>query len=370
MVYFKKGFLLLFLLAWPAGAATGPAGFTETVFVDNVPNPTLLNFSPDGRLFVGTQTGTLHLVKNGVLQPDLVLTLDVDGQGEHGLLGVTFDPDFSHHPYLYVYYSAKQPVVHNRLSRFLLNGDTAGDEKVLFDFDPTGPSIYHCGGKVEFGPDGKLYVGHGDNAGYPSVANAQQLNSFFGKLVRLNPDGSIPTDNPFYNTNTGNYRAIYAYGLRNPFTFDFQSITNRLFVNDVGQDAWEEIDDVKPGKNYGWPNVEGTGPIANPAFINPIYTYSHGSAGNQGCAITGGTFYHPSVTSFPPDYANKYFFVDYCGNWIQTMDPTTLEVKPFVQGIASNPVDLRVGPDGALYYVSKWFEAVYRLGYQTPGTTP
>jgi glucose/arabinose dehydrogenase len=362
-------YLFLFLgVSFPSYSAQAPAGFNETTFVENLNNPTLLNFSPDGRLFVSEQGGTLRLVKDGVLETNPILTLTVDSQGEHGLLGVTFDPDFTNKPYIYVYYTATQPAIHQRLSRFLMTGDTLGAENVLFDFDPVGTSIYHVGGKVEFGPDGKLYVGEGDNAGYPLVANAQQLTSTFGKFFRLNSDGTIPTDNPFYQTATGNYRAIWAYGLRNPFTFDFLP-SGRVFIDDVGESSWEEINDGMPGKNYGWPNVEGDGP-SNTAYQNPLYTYAHGSGANQGCAITGGTFYTPKTASFPAQYANQYFFVDYCGNWIEMLNPATGTMTPFATQIASNPVDLRVGPDGALYYVSKWFAAVYRLGYSAQIEAP
>lgn len=351
-----------FALSTAVLSAQLPEGFSETLVADGIANPTLLNFSPDGRLFVSQQSGALRVIKNGTLQSDPVLSLDVNSAGEHGLLGVAFDPNFSTSPYIYVYYTANKPVKHNRVSRFRLNGDTASSESVLFDFDPMGRSNFHCGGTIKFGPDGKLYVGHGDNAGFPFVANAQRLDNLFGKVVRLNPDGSLPKDNPFYQSNKNNNRAIWIYGLRNPFTFDFLPGVAKVFVNDVGESSWEEINEGTSGGNYGWPKVEGKGTA--PGFKDPVYTYAHGTSADQGCAITGGAFYAPKVAAFPTKYLNQYFYIDYCNNWVRTLDPQTHESKPFAQNIASNPVDLRLGPDGALYYLSKWQEGVFRISYK------
>ena len=168
--------------------------------------------------------------------------------------------------------------------------------------------------------------------------------------MRINSDGAIPTDNPFYNTASGNNRAIWALGLRNPFTFGFQPGTGRLFINDVGQSTWEEIDDGIVGANYGWPTTEG--PTNNPSFVSPIYYYGHGSTDTTGCAIVGGTFYNPPVPQFPSFYSGKYFFSDLCSGWIRVFDPIAGMASGFATGI-DTPVDLDVGPDGALYYLAR-----------------
>jgi glucose/arabinose dehydrogenase len=132
-----------------------------------------------------------------------------------------------------------------------------------------------------------------------------------GKMLRLNADGTIPTDNPFFGSTTGKNRAIWAMGLRNPFTFAFKPASSMMFINDVGQNTWEEIDDGVAGANYGWPTTEG--PTTDPRFNAPRYAYDH-STGT--CAITGGAFYVPMTMQFPADYAQDYFFADFCGNWI------------------------------------------------------
>src|SRR5439155_25416499 len=147
----------------------------------------------------------------------------------------------------------------------------------------------------------------GENA---NGATSQTLSNLLGKMLRINADGTIPTDNPFYNSALGNNRAIWALGLRNPFTFAFQPGTPRMFINDVGQSTWEEIDDGIAGSNYGWPTTEG--PTSNPAFRSPIYFYGHGTTNTTGCAIVGGAFYNPPVLQFPSSYLGKYFFADLC----------------------------------------------------------
>ena len=149
------------------------------------------------------------------------MSLTVDSSGERGLLGIAFDPNFATNHYLYVYYTVPTSPIHNRVSRFTAAGDTAapGSEAVILELNNLSAATNHNGGGIHFGPDGKLYIGVGENA---NGANSQTLSNLLGKMLRINADGTIPTDNPFYNTATGNNRAIWALGLRNPFTFAFQ----------------------------------------------------------------------------------------------------------------------------------------------------
>ena len=177
--------------------------------------------------------------------------------------------------------------------------------------DLLGPSDWHNGGGIQFGIDGKLYLAVGEN-NTPSYS--QSMSTVMGKILRLNPDGTIPTDNPFYGTATGVNRAIWAMGLRNPYTFAFRPGTGRMFINDVGQNTYEEIDDGMAGANYGWPNSEG--PTTRTGETGPVSFYAHGTGATLGCAITGGTFYAPASAQFPSAYVGTYFFADYCGNWI------------------------------------------------------
>ncbi len=349
--------ILLLVIAGPltfvscrATAANLPSGFTEEQFGgDLLGSSTAMAFAPDGRLFVCQQGGQLRVIKNGSLPSTPFASLTVDSSGERGLLGIAFDPNFATNHYLYVYYTVATSPIHNRVSRFTAAGDTAvpGSEAIILELDNLSSATNHNGGAIHFGPDGKLYIGVGENA---NGANSQTLSNLLGKMLRINADGTIPTNNPFYNTATGNNRAIWALGLRNPFTFAFQPGTTRLFINDVGQSTWEEINDGVAGSNYGWPTTEG--PTSNPAFRSPIYYYGHGTTNTTGCAIVGGAFYNPLVLQFPSSYLGKYFFADLCSGWIRVFDPTAGTATGFATGISS-PVDLHVGPDGALYYLAQ-----------------
>ena len=246
--------------------------------------------APDGRVFIAEQGGTIRVVKAGVLLPTPFVTLTVDSAGERGAIGVAIDPQFDTNGFVYVHYTVPGSggaAPHNRVSRFTASGDVAlsGTEFVVVDLDPLSSATNHNGGAIHFGPDGKLYIGVGENA---TSSNAQTLANRKGKVLRLNKDGSIPTDNPFFGTASGANRAIWALGLRNPFTFAFEAGTTRLYINDVGQSTWEEIDLGVAGSNYGWPTTEGV--TSNPAFRSPLYVYGHGSGPMLGCAIAGGAF--------------------------------------------------------------------------------
>jgi glucose/arabinose dehydrogenase len=331
----------------PAAAATLPAGFTEAQIATGLASPTAMQLAPDGRLFVCEQGGRLRVIRDGVLLPAPFVTLTVNASGERGLLGVAFDPAFQLNQYVYVYYTATTPTVHNRISRFTANGDVAqpGSEVVILDLDNLSGATNHNGGALAFGPDGKLYAAVGENA---NSANAQTLANLLGKMLRLNSDGSIPTDNPFFATATGRNRAIWALGLRNPFTFAFDPNGPAMFINDVGQNTWEEINDGQAGANYGWPTTEGQ--TSDPRFVSPRYAYNHSGGG---CAITGGAFYSPLNARFPADYAGDYFFADFCGGWIRRLDPNAGNtVTNFASGIVS-PVDMKVSDDGFLYYLAR-----------------
>src|SRR5436309_1098834 len=338
------------LVSARAIAANLPTGFTEVQVGGNLSGSlTAMAFAPDGRLFVCQQGGQLRVIKNGVLLSTPFVSLTVDSSGGRRLLGIAFDPNFATNHYLYVYYTVATSPIHNRVSRFTAAGDTAapGSQAVILELNNLSSATNHNGGALHFGPDGKLYIGVGENA---NGANSQTLSNLLGKMLRINADGSIPTDNPFYNTATGNNRAIWALGLRNPFTFACQPGTTRLFINDVGESTWEEINDGIAGSNYGWPTTEG--PTSNSSFRSPIYFYGHGTTDTTGCAIVGGTFYNPPVPQFPSSYTGKYFFSDLCSGWIRVFDPSAGTAIGFATGI-SNPVDLHVGPDGALYYLTR-----------------
>jgi glucose/arabinose dehydrogenase len=342
------------LVALPLGPARGAAilrsGFTKTQVVSGLTYPMDMEFAPDGRLFVAEQAGRVRIAKpNGTLTTFLNISTKVDSNHERGLQALTFDPNFSTNGYVYLQYTKKATSttpVHNRVVRVTASGDkaVAGSEKLIFKLGNQ-RSAHHMGGAIDFGNDGKLYISTGDNE---TPDKAQQLTNLFGKMLRINKDGTIPTGNPFYATASGKTRAIWARGLRNPFKFAIQPTTGTTFINDPGEDAWEEINRGAAGANYGWPRYEG--PESNPAYRNPVFAYRNGSMKDTRCAITGGAFYNPTTKQYPSDYVGDYFFADLCSGWIRTRDATTGEVSGFATGL-ERPIDLEVSKAGELYYL-------------------
>jgi putative heme-binding domain-containing protein len=325
------------------GTLTLPAGFRAEVVAAGLTGATAFEAAPDGRIFVCEQTGTLRIIKDGKLLAGPFVLLQVDATWERGLIGVTVAPDFPKTPHVFVCYVAARPYPHHVVSRFTAAGDAAepGSEKILFEGDdqsklggdvPAG----HQGGAVHFGKDGKLYVAIGDQtAGKP----AQDLHSLLGKMLRINPDGSVPDDNPFVAKTDGKYRAIWALGLRNPFTFAMQPGTGRLFINDVGGRA-EEVNEGVAGANYGWPVIDH-GPTADPRFRGPIHHYPT-------ACVCGGAF-SPAGVDWPKEYRGRYFFGDFNHGCLRVIDPDNpATASTFATGLR-RPVDLRFGPDGSLY---------------------
>ncbi len=336
-------------VAKASGLSALPSGFVESLVASGISSPTAMEFAPDGRLFVCEQAGNLRVIKNSVLLTAPFVTLTVNSSGERGLLGIAFDPGFATNNFLYVYYTVASSPIHNRISRFVANGDVAapGSEVVILGLDNLTSATNHNGGAIHFGPDGKLFVAVGENA---TSSNSQTLANLLGKMLRINSDGTIPSDNPFFGSATGNNRAIWALGLRNPFTFAFQPGTGRMFINDVGQNTWEEINDGIAGSNYGWPVNEG--PTSQSGFRSPIFAYGHGISGSTGCAIAGGAFYNPTTQQFPAEYTGDYFFADLCSGWIRRFDSTGGAATGFATGISA-PVDLKVSSGGSLFYLAR-----------------
>jgi glucose/arabinose dehydrogenase len=347
---------LFFCLSFSASGATLPSGFVETTVASGIASPTAMAIAPDGRIFVCSQTGALRVIKNGVLLATPFVNLSVDSVGERGLLGIAFDPHFTLNHYIYLYYTVPPTPAHNRVIRFTANGDVAvpGSGTVLLELSSLSTATNHNGGALHFGPDGNLYIAVGDNA---KGSNSQNLSNLLGKILRIASDGTIPSDNPFVESTTARHE-IWALGLRNPFTFAFRGTTNFMYINDVGESTWEEIDLGQAGANYGWPATEG--PTTNPAYKNPLYYYGH----SDGCAITGGAFYSPSTPNFPSSYVGKYLFGDYCSGFIRMLDPSTAKATTFITG-ASQPVDIQVGADGSLYYLARGTSSVMKIRYTT-----
>jgi glucose/arabinose dehydrogenase len=348
-----------------------PSGFVSTMVVNGLNAPTSMRFAPDGRLFILEQGGSVRIVQNDAIVATFLTSSDLGGgisyAGERGLLGIAFPPNFASNPYVYLYYTATSPILHNRVSRFPVNGNDAGAEEIIFELDQLGnTNVVHNGGTMEFGQDGKLYIAVGDNQQHEK---SQSFTSVFGKILRINSDGSIPTDNPFYGQTTGNNRAIWAMGLRNPFNFDMQPVSPyRLFINDVGESAWEEINQAVAGANYGWRITEGPFDAGQyPDLTNPIYAYSH----SNGCAIVGAAFYNPATQMFPASYTGDYFFMDYCDHWMRVYDVATDTAATFATNLDYAPVAIEVASNGTLYYLvqsdAPTNGKLYKITYATTG---
>lgn len=340
----------------PLTAHALPARFSKSVVIRGLYAPTAMAFLPDGRVLVAEQAGTLRLIDHSQLQTTPYLTVRTTATGERGLLGVAVDPNFNRNHYVYVYYTVPGTPAHNRVRRFTQSSSNAniaqtGSGATILDLDPLSSATNHNGGAIHFSSDGKLFVGVGENA---NSSNAQSLGTRLGKILRLNADGSIPADNPLLSRTTGKNQAIWAYGLRNPFTFAFDPVSHELFINDVGQNAWEEVNRGHGGANYGWPTCEGTCSISG--LTNPIYQYAHNG---RSAAMTGATFYRRSL--FPTSYLGNYFFGDYLQNIIRRREPNG-RVTTF-DNQAAGVVDLQVGSNGKLYYLSITEGKLYRVGY-------
>ncbi len=345
----RRSFSLFLLLYFWANAwsqnATFPPGFAAVQVAYDL-DPVAIALAPDGRVFIAEKFGRVMIVENGVLRPEPFLEINVDSYTERGMSGIVLDPDFEVNHYVYVYYTVKDEG-HNRVSRFTADGNFAapGSELVLLDLDPlSGP--YHNAGALAFGNDGKLYIATGDGF---NKENSKSLSSTLGKVLRINPDGSIPSDNPFYSETSANNRAIFATGFRNPFAMTVDAATGRIFATDVGSDQYEEVNEIEAGKNYGWPDVEGKLDGSPPAnYQDPTYAYDHAF----GCAAVGVTMYNPAVPMFPNQYIGKVFFTEHCYSRIYTLDPATGEIELFANNLSS-PLNLLTAPDGTLYFLDR-----------------
>jgi len=343
------------------GTADVPPGFSrDSSWVTGLANATTFAPMADGRWLIAEQGGTLRLVKNGVLLATPFATLaNVDARGERGLIGVALHPDFAANGFVYLHYTSSTGGAHNRIVRLAAspaNPDVAAPGETLIAALPVlSSATNHNGGALHFGVDGKLYAGVGDNA---QSARAQDPAHPFGKLLRFNDDGSIPADNPQATSHAGLARAVWALGLRNPFTFAIQPQSGRMHINDVGQDAWEEINLGAAGANYGWPHSEGPAGVAA-GHTAPLFAYAQTAATPPGSgaggffvgfAIAGGAFY-PASGPFPAAYRGSYYFADFVGRYVGRLD-TDNGASLFAR-VAGAPVDLRVGADAALYVLTR-----------------
>lgn len=289
----------------------------EPILYYDFENPLDLQHAGDERLFVVEQRGVIWVVEDGERIPEPFLDIQdivYDGDFEQGLLGLAFHPSFADTGFFYVNYT--DYTGDTVIARFMVSSDRnhadSDSRSVILSFDQ--PYSNHNGGGIAFGPDGYLYIGTGDGGSSDDPrGNGQKLDTLLGKLLRIDIDTTdpyaIPHDNPF----TGTIRPeIWAFGIRNPWRFAFDRLTGDLFIADVGQDEWEEVNfqpaETPGGINYGWNVREGLHPFAGSAtegLIDPIAEYGH----DQGCSVTGGVVVRdPSL----PEWSGVYLYGDYC----------------------------------------------------------
>jgi glucose/arabinose dehydrogenase len=337
-----------------------------------VNQPLYLTHAGDERLFVIEQAGRIRIIEDGELaaQPYLdVIDLVNDNGREQGLLGMAFDPDYATNGRFYINYTSKDSTT--RIERYQVSDDPnlADLESVelILEFDQ--PFGNHNGGNLVFGPDGYLYIGTGDGgSGGDPNNNAQNLGVLLGKMLRVDVSGElpyeIPRDNPFVDDPDARPE-IWAYGLRNPWRFSFDTQTDDLYIADVGQNNIEEINfqaaDSPGGENYGWRFYEGSDVFRDALgdrepFVFPIYEYSH----NLGCSVTGGYVYRGDNL---PDLQGSYFYGDYCAGIIWRLhqdDAGAWQNEIFLEpgfNIASFGEDV----DGELYVVTISPPAIWML---------
>ena len=355
---------------------SGPDALTLEPFAAGLSSPISLTDAGDGsgRLYANEQAGSIRVIEaDGTLRPQPFLDIGdrVLSGGERGLLGLAFHPDFGQNHRFFVDYTAKDDghtVIAEYTAADGLRADPASERILL-----TVPQPYanHNGGQLAFGPDGDLYIGMGDGgSGGDPHGNGQNTNALLGKLLRIDVDGApasgrayaIPDTNPF--AAVGGAPEVWAYGLRNPWRFSFDRETGDLYIADVGQGSWEEIDrqpsDSPGGENYGWNVMEGRQCYGNDTcdqtpFVKPIAEYGH----DQGCSVTGGFVYRGAEQ---PDLTGVYVFADYCSGIVFTLqvDEGTVAPKVVAQtqlGITS----FAQAGDGEIYAVDQRGGGVYHV---------
>ncbi len=321
--------------------ATINIGFEQTTVVSGLSQPVDFRFLPDGQIAIAEKTGAIKVVDDGELQSQPIVVMPVSSQNERGIGGIAVDPDFQHNGYLYVAYTTLE--LRNRLSRITVT-DGTGDlesELVLLEADQAIAPNHHGGG-LGFGPDNTLYWAVGDNA---KPANSQDLSTLHGKIVRVNSDGSVPTDNPPLGPDA--LPQIYAYGVRNPFRLTFTP-DGTLLVADVGAASFEELNNVTAGRNYGWPQTEGF--CTDCSSVNPIYAYPRGG----GAAISAVLV--PSGSTFGTSHDGKVFIADFIKGWIKVLtcnsDYSSCGDEQVFDPEAGLTVKLGLGLDGNIYHLA------------------
>jgi glucose/arabinose dehydrogenase len=320
----------------------------------------------DTALYVAEQEGRVLAVRDGALdrQPVLDLGDRVQAGGEQGLLGIAFSPDGSK---LYVHYSDATNNGDNQVDEYTMQGGVAdpGSRRPLITVETL--QANHNGGQLAFGPDDLLYIGLGDGGaaadegpGHAEGGNGQSLDTLLGKILRIDPNPSgdrpytIPSDNPF--ADGGGRPEIWAYGLRNPWRFSFDRDTGDLWIGDVGQNAWEEIDYMPAGQgagaNYGWARYEGNHPFSGEEIEGTVPALFEYPNPDQGCSVTGGFVYRGARI---PNLRGAYVFADYCEGEVRALRQENGQVaaERFLDVSAANIAAFGEDDAGELYVLSQ-----------------
>ncbi len=345
--------------------------------------PVYLTHAGDGsgRLFVVEQAGRIYVITDARSPAALYLditTLVDSSANERGLLSVAFHPDFKSNGLFFINYTRK-PDGATVIARYRVSSDpnVADPGSAIVILTIPQPEANHNGGLVQFGPDGYLYIGMGDGGGqgdrHGTMGNGQNLGSLLGKLLRIDVNGnpySIPASNPF-QARAGARPEIWAYGLRNPWRWSFDRRTGDLYIADVGQDTYEEID-FQPaadpgGENYGWRLMEGkhcfnpSSGCEQPGLTLPVAEYDH----SRGCSVTGGYVYRGARY---PWLDGLYFFADYCSGIVWTLNRNPPGAWEMVERtrLSFQPSSFGQDPAGELYLVGHDDGTIYRLVSTAP----
>lgn len=326
----------IILLAWFVGmlapATSLAASSSPELVVGDLSFPSNMAFAPDGRLFFAEKdTGDIRVIQDGRLLPDPFAHVDVLSSSEQGLLGLSLDPNFDVEPWVYVYYS--DPVAHiNRLARLRADGGSIERQPLLDAL--TTENGYHNGGDIAFGSDGKLYLSVGE---VHEAERAQDPNDLGGKILRLDRDGTVPSDNPF-----GAGNPAYSMGHRNSFGLCVDQSNGDLWETENGPGSDDEVNLIEPGGNYGWPDQLGPG--GEPAFIDPVLDFPDVIV-PTGCAVWRGDLYFGA-------YGTGLLYR-------LALPPASGVQAVVVTDIGAGVTDLEVGPDGDLYVATS--DAIWRF---------
>jgi glucose/arabinose dehydrogenase len=311
--------------------------------ITSLNGPVGLSLAPDGRVFFNEfRTGTIRIINpQWQLVDQPFCNVPVEISGNQGLLGLTLDPNFASNRYVYAFHTAGNPV-RNRVVRYTESSGRCTQETLILDDIPVG--FDHNSGIIQFGPDGKLYIitGDADNG-----ATSQSLTSLAGKILRVNPDGSTPSDNPFFSNPDARAKKVFSLGHRNSFGFVFHGHTGHLWETENGPDENDEINRIVAGGNYGWPNV--TGIVGNSSFRDPILAYT------PTFAPTGIIAIPENSTAYPAAYHNNLLFGDFVGGGLRRVvlsgaDLTQLGTSSLAySGGKGGLLSLMLGSDGFVY---------------------